>query len=107
MVLANGQHVKFGPSEWDVVEGYVYPQTRKVKGLCNKNVHHLEEEWEWGLVIQIGRGRQRVSAICHKARRYLPHDPALFATRSGAICHRARRYLPHHPGVKAVKADFC
>lgn len=47
MVLANGQHVKFGPSKWDVVEGYLYPQTRKVKGLCNKNVNHREDMWEW------------------------------------------------------------
>ena len=48
MVLANGQHVKFGPSEWDVVEGFLYPQTKRVKGLCNKNIHHLETQWEWG-----------------------------------------------------------
>ena len=48
MVLANGQHVKFGPSEWDFVEGYIYPQTTKVTGYCNKNVHHLQEKWEWG-----------------------------------------------------------
>ncbi|KAL7545069.1 hypothetical protein ACHAWF_008427 [Thalassiosira exigua] len=48
MVLPSGEHVKFGPSEWEEVDGYLYPQTRAVKGLCNKNINHLESEFEWG-----------------------------------------------------------
>ena len=47
MVLASGEHVKFGPAEWEHDDNFLYPQTTVVKGLCNKNVHHLESEWVW------------------------------------------------------------
>jgi len=48
MVLPDGTHVKFGPTEWEAPEGLMYPQTTKVEGLCNKNVHHTESQWQWG-----------------------------------------------------------
>jgi len=48
MVLPDGAHVKFGPTEWEAQEGHMYPQTTKVEGLCNKNVQHRESQWQWG-----------------------------------------------------------
>ena len=39
MVLADGSHVLFGPSEWNEVEGKV-PQTTAVKGVCK-----IDNEW--------------------------------------------------------------
>ena len=47
MVLASGQHVKFGPSEWRAAEGFLYPKTTKVQGFCNTNVTAAEDEWLW------------------------------------------------------------
>ena len=47
MILPDGQHVKFGPTEWEMKDGFEYPQTTKVEGMCNANVHHDETEWKW------------------------------------------------------------
>lgn len=32
MVLPDGRHVRFGPSKWDVVPEFIYPQTTEVTG---------------------------------------------------------------------------
>jgi hypothetical protein len=48
MVLPNGEHVKFGPTEWEDVEGYDVPKTLSVSGVCNTNPEESEDEWEWG-----------------------------------------------------------
>merc|ERR1711959_809894 len=47
MVLPDGRHVRFGPTEWAEKEGFLYPQTTKVEGLCNANVNHHESLWQW------------------------------------------------------------
>jgi len=47
MVLPNGQHVKFGPTEWEIVEGFDVPQTRSVTGLCNTTPEGTEDVWKW------------------------------------------------------------
>jgi len=47
MVLPDGRHVKFGPTEWEQKEGMLYPQTTKVTGYCNVNVDHHESKWQW------------------------------------------------------------
>jgi hypothetical protein len=47
MVLADGRHVKFYPTEWEDSEGYIYPKTTKVEGLCNKNLDNDESMWVW------------------------------------------------------------
>jgi len=49
MVLADGEHVKFGPTEWetDSCKECLYPQTTKVEGLCNANIDSNEANWEW------------------------------------------------------------
>ena len=50
MVLADGRHVKFGPTAWQDAPGFVYPQTTVVTGYCNFNVHEAQDkddEWEW------------------------------------------------------------
>jgi len=48
MVLPDGTHVKFGPTQWEKQEGLMYPQTTRVEGLCNHNVQHRESQWQWG-----------------------------------------------------------
>jgi len=48
LVLADGRHIKFYPSEWEVVDGYMYPKTTKVEGLCNTNIFSDESMWVWG-----------------------------------------------------------
>lgn len=48
MVLACGEHVKFGPTEWESRNGRVHPQTTKVGGKCNSNVSPYEWQWVWG-----------------------------------------------------------
>jgi hypothetical protein len=47
MVLASGQHIKFGPTAWDPAPGYLYPKTTEVSGYCNTNVAAAEAEWKW------------------------------------------------------------
>lgn len=48
MVLPNGHHVKFGPTEWEDVEGHVYPKTTSVSGMCRTNPEETDEElWTW------------------------------------------------------------
>lgn len=47
MVLPDGRHVKFGPTEWEEKEGLLYPQTTKVTGYCNVNIDHHESKWLW------------------------------------------------------------
>lgn len=49
MVLPNGQHVKFGPTEWEVSEGYDVPKTTTVAGVCRTNPDEMDEDnWLWG-----------------------------------------------------------
>ncbi len=49
MVLPDGRHVRFGPSKWDDVPGYLYPQTREVTGYCNTGDLSADDEslWVW------------------------------------------------------------
>eukprot|EP00985_Skeletonema_marinoi_P006271 scaffold2716_cov205-Skeletonema_marinoi.AAC.1 len=50
MVLPNGAHVKFGPTEWEdaSAEGFVVPCTKFVSGVCRSNPdEHDEEKWIW------------------------------------------------------------
>lgn len=47
LVLPDGSHVKIFPSAWNIVEGYLYPQTSKVSALCNANVVSDESQWDW------------------------------------------------------------
>ena len=51
MVLPNGSHVKFGPTEWEdaSAEGFVVPRTTVVSGVCRSNLDEQDEEnWIWG-----------------------------------------------------------
>jgi len=50
MVLPNGQHVKFGPIEWEdaSADGFIVPKTTSVAGVCRSNPEELDESlWEW------------------------------------------------------------
>mmetsp|Transcript_27305 Transcript_27305/g.37503 ORF Transcript_27305/g.37503 Transcript_27305/m.37503 type:complete len:696 (+) Transcript_27305:136-2223(+) len=47
MVLADGTHVKFGPTEWKQKTGFIYPQTTVVTGYCNTNLVDNESQWQW------------------------------------------------------------
>jgi hypothetical protein len=48
MVLPNGHHVKFGPTDWVIKEGYDVPKTLSVSGLCNTKPDEADEaNWEW------------------------------------------------------------
>jgi len=48
MVLPNGEHVKFGPTKWEVVQGYDVPKTTSVSGVCRANKLEMDEDkWEW------------------------------------------------------------
>lgn len=48
MVLPSGTHVRFGPSAWEAVDGFVYPKTTTVSGYCNANpLDTNETNWEW------------------------------------------------------------
>ena len=50
MVLPNGQHVKFGPTEWEdaSAEGFIVPKTKVVSGVCRSNPEEQDEEkWTW------------------------------------------------------------
>ena len=48
MVLPDTTHVKFYPTEWEDSEGFLYPKTTKVGGLCNTNVFAEDESmWKW------------------------------------------------------------
>jgi len=46
-VLPNGEHVRFGPTSWEDDEGYLYPRTTKVSGVCNENPEDDEVNWNW------------------------------------------------------------
>jgi len=48
MVLPNGHHVKFGPTEWEDAEGFIVPKTTLVTGVCRSNPEEVDEEkWVW------------------------------------------------------------
>jgi hypothetical protein len=48
MVLPNGEHVRFGPVEWDNADGFIVPKTTSVAGVCRSNPDELNENlWEW------------------------------------------------------------
>jgi hypothetical protein len=47
VALADGNHVRVFPIEWEHVDGYYTPQTRKVAALCNTNVVADESKWKW------------------------------------------------------------
>eukprot|EP00984_Skeletonema_dohrnii_P031228 scaffold23460_cov71-Skeletonema_dohrnii-CCMP3373.AAC.1 len=50
MVLPNGVHVKFGPTEWEdaSADGFTVPRTKVVSGVCRSNPdEHDEEKWIW------------------------------------------------------------
>ena len=47
IVLPNGQHVRFGPTEWEEVDGHDVPKTLSVSGVCNANPSEPEENWTW------------------------------------------------------------
>lgn len=47
-VLPNGQHVRFGPTSWEAQEGFLYPRTTAVSGLCNTSPNEEDEKnWKW------------------------------------------------------------
>jgi len=66
MVLPNGMHVKFGPTEWKTSAPFLYPQTTKVEGKCNHNVHEDESQWDW-----------------RRCEKEMPFDKLWFAVRGG------------------------
>lgn len=52
MVLPNGYHVRFGPTDWDDVDAeedeYTMPRTTAVSGVCQKNPEEPDEsKWIW------------------------------------------------------------
>lgn len=47
MVLPDGRHVRFGPSEWDDVPGFIVPQTKEVTGYCNTGDLSSDDESSW------------------------------------------------------------
>ena len=47
MVLPNGRHVRFGPTDWEDKDGMLYPQTTKVTGYCNEGDLSNEKYWDW------------------------------------------------------------
>lgn len=47
MVLPDGHHVRFGPSEWKEEDGKMYPQTTKVTGYYNVGDLSDEKSWSW------------------------------------------------------------
>ena len=47
MILADGTHVKFYPVQWEDDEGFKYPRTTKVEGVCNTNTEEEESDWVW------------------------------------------------------------
>ena len=47
MILADGTHVKFYPVQWEDDEGFIYPRTTKVEGVCNTNTGEEESDWVW------------------------------------------------------------
>jgi hypothetical protein len=51
MVLPNGHHVRFGPTDWEdaSADGFLVPRTLNVSGVCRSNPEEQDEkEWEWG-----------------------------------------------------------
>jgi len=50
MVLPNGHHVRFGPTEWEDAseEGFTAPRSMSVSGVCRDNPEELDEaQWTW------------------------------------------------------------
>jgi len=47
-VLPTGDYVRFGPTEWEMRDGFRYPKVTKVTGVCNKNPEEIDEsKWTW------------------------------------------------------------
>ena len=97
MVLPNGVHVKFGPTEWEdaSAEGFIVPRTKVVSGVCRSNPdEHDEEKWIWGrcpedfdidfndlyFAVRGGGGGTWgvVTSVFLQLHDYLPFNPYLF-----------------------------
>jgi hypothetical protein len=68
MVLPNGEHVRFGPTQWeDQDENFIYPATTKATGVCLQNPEEEDEsKWAW--------------SACEED---IPFDDLWFALRGG------------------------
>ena len=104
MVLPNGYHVKFGPTEWEdaSAEGFVVPRTTVVSGVCRSNPDEQDEEkwiWEdcpedfdidfddlWFAVRGGGGGTWGVvTSVTLQLQDFLPFNWFLFATMLGLM----------------------
>eukprot|EP00984_Skeletonema_dohrnii_P001957 scaffold662_cov124-Skeletonema_dohrnii-CCMP3373.AAC.1 len=66
MVLPNGFHVKFGPTEWEdaSADGFTVPRTKVVSGVCRSNPDEQDEEkwiWESWVVVEEHVGSSDIS----------------------------------------------
>jgi len=67
MVLPNGEHVRFGPTQWeDQDDNFIYPSTTEVTGVCLQNPEEDESKWAW--------------STCEED---IPFDDLWFALRGG------------------------
>jgi FAD/FMN-containing dehydrogenase len=94
MVLADGTHVKFGPTLWEAAPGFLYPRTTKVEGQCNANVVADEAAWQWG-----------------PCGRSIPFSDLWFAVRGGGggsygIVTSVRYQLHDFKPLHLLSADF-
>ncbi len=112
MVLPNGHHVKFGPTEWEdaSADGFIVPRTKVVSGVCRSNPDEQDEEkWIWDdcpedfdidfgdlwFAVKGGGGGTWgvVTSVYLQLHEFLPYNFYLWATEVEACSSFVQKYV--------------
>mmetsp|Transcript_3738 Transcript_3738/g.6937 ORF Transcript_3738/g.6937 Transcript_3738/m.6937 type:complete len:760 (-) Transcript_3738:142-2421(-) len=96
MILPSGHHVRFGPVSWEDEDGFLYPRTTKVSGVCYQNLTEEDSSvGTWG-----------------PCQNDVNFDDLWFATRGGlggswGVVLSVQIQLHHYAPFEFVNGEVC